>query len=106
MNCPFNSVTVLTHGSVINYFHSIFPPYLSRYTSTSIFLVRKKRLGSICGEEDMCLDENALCEDGVCRCHRDFYEDRSGVCSKCINIVVTLSVIPLRAEKFSGTLTT
>ena len=35
--------------------------------------VKKKKLGSVCEKEDLCLDENAICEDGHCRCLLPFY---------------------------------
>ena len=49
---------------------------------------RKKRLGSVCGMGDVCLDENAVCEDGICKCRQTFYEDRDAVCSMYISLII------------------
>ena len=55
--------------------------------------VRKKRLGSICDGEGQCLDENAHCEDGICRCYPEFYEDRTGICSEYLKNSQTLEFL-------------
>jgi len=46
------------------------------------FPEKTKRLGSVCGDGDVCRDENAVCQDQHCRCRGEFYEDDTGLCSK------------------------
>ena len=58
---------------------------LSMYISVAYWhiSVPKKKLGSICDTDypDLCLDENALCEEGTCKCQPNFFDAGEPVCS-------------------------
>lgn len=54
---------------------------------------KKKDLGSSCNDEDICLDDNALCTEGVCKCKDTFYDDRSGECSEYLPFRVCATCI-------------
>ena len=53
--------------------------YVSQLYHVWMFSVRKVPLGDTCDRLDRCLDSQASCQGGLCRCNQAYFE-RNGIC--------------------------